>query len=140
MNFQLHFLEYAEIDHKDNGLKKISAADVSPGFFGNYETSSDVKFYPSPVRISASSPSQPEWPASGSANIAWKQANMDYFSSTLLPTLTPGSIGPVKYFWSTQDTAGASPLPNGVNHSPFYATAATDEARTFLTQDSGILV
>ncbi len=70
---------------------------------------------------------------------------MNYFSSTLLPTLTPGSIGPVKYFWSTQDMSGGAPPagghpPNGVNHSPFYATTATDEARTYLTQDSGVLV
>ena len=64
---------------------------------------------------------------------------MNYFSSTLLPTLTPGSVGPIKYYWSTQDSTAGSGTPNGINHSPFYATAATT-TYNFLTQDSGILI
>lgn len=146
MAFQLHFLEYAEIDHKDYGLRKITPVSAAPGHYGAYDTAG-AQFYPSPIAIRTATPAQSVYPpgASSTENIAWNQANLNYFSSTptdpgYLAKLTPGSIGPVKYYWSTQDTnTGSPPLKDGVNHSPFYAKVATD-TYTYLEQDSGILV
>ena len=105
MDFQLHFFEWK---YTFGGVKPITAADGSPGFYGTYTAG---EFFPSP---SAGKNSVVEYPAAGANNIAWTGANKNYFSKIasatvdtglqagssdpVIESFLPGSVGPIKFY------------------------------------------
>jgi hypothetical protein len=81
MAFQFHFFEWM---YSYGGVVPITAATVTPGFYGDYAT-----FFPSP---SAST----NFPDSTN-NIGWASTNKEHFVTNVATTL-PGSVGPIKYY------------------------------------------